>query len=71
MRRKTGDASQPQDLAEVLRHFLDEAGRLRAFPAKRSMKLHALAYLAERFVPDRTYAEREVNELLNQCFLSL
>lgn len=47
-----------------LKNFLDENGRLIQFPAKRKMKLVALAYLAEKFVPERKYTEKEVNELL-------
>lgn len=39
-------------------------GRLTSLPAKHSRRLAALAILAERFDPGRTYAEREVNELL-------
>ena len=49
-----------------IKNFLDESGRLKVFPAKRGKKLLALAYLAEKFEPGRTYTEREVNDLLNQ-----
>lgn len=49
-----------------LNNFLDEEGKLRLFPAKRPMQEQALAYLAEKFQPGRTYTEREVNELLCQ-----
>ena len=47
-----------------LDNFLDPEGRLVKFPAKRPMQTEALAYLAGKFLPDREYAEREVNELL-------
>lgn len=47
------------------KRFLDAEGRVKAFPAKRSMKAPVLAYLAEKFEADRTYTEREVNELLD------
>lgn len=47
-------------------HFLDGEGRLKTLPAKRKMKLHALAYLAARFEPQKVYTEKEVNALLNQ-----
>ena len=50
-------------LAE-LKNFLDEDGRLIQFPAKRKMKRVALAYLAEKFEPEKRYTEKEVNELL-------
>lgn len=49
-----------------LKNFLDEDGRLVKFPAKRGMQQEALAYLAEKFQPERTYTEREVNELLER-----
>ena len=48
-----------------LKNFLDEQGRLKLFPAKRGMKLLALAFLAEKFEADVTYSERQVNDLLN------
>ncbi|MDE7212804.1 MAG: DUF2087 domain-containing protein, partial [Lachnospiraceae bacterium] len=47
-----------------LKNFLDADGRLIQFPAKRKMKLEALAYLAEKFEAGRKYTEKEVNELL-------
>lgn len=49
---------------EILRNFLDEEGKLKAFPAKRKMKLYALFYLSEKFEAGREYTEREINELL-------
>lgn len=47
-----------------LSNFLDQEGRLVKLPAKRTMQLEALAYLAEKFQPETEYTEREVNELL-------
>ncbi|MDE6838539.1 MAG: DUF2087 domain-containing protein [Acutalibacter sp.] len=47
-----------------LKNFLDGDGRLVKLPARRGMRQEALAYLAEKFQPGRTYTEREVNELL-------
>ena len=47
------------------KRFLDDLGRVTAFPAKRSMKAPVLAYLAEKFEGDRLYTEREVNALLS------
>lgn len=49
-----------------LKTFLDEAGRLTALPAKRKLKLHAFIYMAEKFVTDRVYTEKEVNALLDE-----
>lgn len=53
------------DLTVILKNFLDERGRLLAFPAKRKMKTYALHYLAARFQPGRQYTESEVNDLLD------
>lgn len=47
-----------------LKNFLNADGMLVQFPAKRKMKLEALAYLAEKFESGRKYTEKEVNELL-------
>ena len=55
---------------DAIRSFLDQEGRLKAFPAKRKKKLYCLIYLAGKFTPGQEYAEREVNGLLNRwtCF---
>ncbi|MBQ8176696.1 MAG: DUF2087 domain-containing protein [Oscillospiraceae bacterium] len=49
----------------ILKNFLDEDGRLTAYPSKRKMKLYALIYLAQKFETDVTYTEKEVNDILN------
>lgn len=46
--------------------FLDERGRLTAFPAKHKKKLVALWYLARKIEPERVYAESEINDLLDE-----
>lgn len=58
--------SGPVELRSALRSFLDNQGRLTAFPAKRKKQLYALRYLAGCFVPGRTYTEQEINDLLDQ-----
>jgi len=50
---------------EMIKTFLDAEGRLVRWPSKRSKKLAALLYLAERFTPGVSYTEREVNDLLD------
>ena len=50
----------------LLKNFLDEKGRLTAYPSKRKMKLYALCYLAEKIERNRIYTEKEINELLNK-----
>ena len=52
-----------------LKNFLNEEGQLKAFPAKRKMKVEALFYLAEKFEAGREYTEKEVNALLNPATL--
>ncbi len=52
------------DALMQLKNFLDNRNRLTAFPSKRKMKLAALFYLAGKLEPGRSYAEKEINELL-------
>lgn len=51
--------------ASELAPFLDEQGRLTAFPAKHRKKLLALWYLAEKIEPERRYTEAQINDLLD------
>lgn len=53
-----------------LQNFLDAAGRIRQYPAKRGIQLEAVGYLAEKIELHRFYTEAEVNDTLNQwhCF---
>lgn len=50
----------------ILKNFLDEDGRLTAFPSKRKMKLYALIYLAEKIEKGKIYTEKEINFVLNK-----
>jgi hypothetical protein len=57
------------DETNRIQHYLDEHGRVTRFPiSKKNRKDQAiiLAYLAEKFEPDKIYTEREVNDLLRQ-----
>ncbi len=49
-----------------LRPFVDEQGRLTQWPAKQKTQRMAIALLATRFEPGRTYNERQVNDLLRE-----
>lgn len=51
--------------ADMLPRFLDDAGRLRQWPAKRTVQLIVLAYLAAKFDKDTIYTEQQVNDILN------
>lgn len=53
-----------EEAREALQNFLDTKGRLKAFPAKRKMKIYALIYLSDKIETDREYTEREINKLL-------
>ncbi|MGC4106082.1 MAG: metalloregulator ArsR/SmtB family transcription factor [Thermomicrobiales bacterium] len=49
--------------AKVIRDFFD-GERLKEIPAQRKRRVIVLQHIMERFSPDRTYPEREVNEIL-------
>jgi DNA-binding transcriptional ArsR family regulator len=61
-------ASQPVSEEEdaVLRAFFD-GPRLRQIPASRKKRVIVLRRLLERFAPDRSYPEPEVNEMLREA----
>lgn len=50
----------------ALTPFLDCEGRLTAFPAKRTKKLMALWYLAQKIDSGRNYTEGQINTLLDE-----
>jgi len=60
VRIETGDPRHP------VRNFLDEAGRLKSWPARRKLQRAALDWLASHFEPGREYTEKEVTEVLNR-----
>jgi hypothetical protein len=53
-----------RDPAVHLRHAFVRDGRLTSLPSRATMLDAACAFLADRFVPDRLYDEREVNAIL-------
>jgi len=53
-------------LEQILKNFLDEQFRLKAFPTKQKMQNYTLHYLASKFSKEKLYTEKEVNELLNK-----
>ncbi len=46
--------------------FLDNQGKIKHLPSKGQAKRAVLAYLAEKFVYDRSYTEKEVNSIIDQ-----
>ena len=54
------------DIEKKLENFLDENGRLKAFPVKRKMKIYSLIFFADKFESGKSYAESEVNDIINE-----
>ena len=52
---------QRTQLPRDLRPFVDEAGRLRQWPARHKVQRMAVALIATRIEPGREYNEKEVN----------
>jgi biotin operon repressor len=52
--------------ARVVRNYLDQDGRLKAFPARRKKRRAILAWLARQFEEGRRYREAEVNALIER-----
>ncbi len=50
----------------VVANFMDTDGRLFTLPAKRSKRLLVLDHVVQAFEPGRTYAEQEVNAVLER-----
>lgn len=46
--------------------FLDEKGRIKIWPSKMDMKESILCYLAEKFEFNKTYTEKEVNNIIQE-----
>lgn len=49
-----------------LKNFLDDEGRVKSWPAKKVLKIEVVKYIAEKFVEDRFYTEKEVNQVIDQ-----
>jgi DNA-binding transcriptional ArsR family regulator len=62
----SADQMQRPSSNDGIQRFLDRAGRVMAWPTKQRDKQLVLEYLGGKFEPERSYTEREVNDLLNQ-----
>jgi len=51
---------------KVLQSFFDADGRLKSIPTKRSRRQFVLERLIQEFATDRTYTEKEVNDILRR-----
>lgn len=63
-RRRPTLEGATDEQAAVARNFVTEDGRLKALPARDAKRRLVLAWVANRFEPGRTYAERDVNGIL-------
>lgn len=59
---------QDQELEEMneIKQFLDDSGKITQLSQKEKTKVKTLRYLAEKFQQDRSYTEKEVNDLCEQ-----
>ena len=53
-------------MTEHVLRFLDEAGRIKSWPAKHTLKDAVLGHLATKFEMDRDYTEKEINAIIEQ-----
>ncbi|MBW4061702.1 DUF2087 domain-containing protein [Candidatus Saccharibacteria bacterium] len=53
-------------LPNNLNRFMDDDGRINAWPGKRAKQMAILDYLVTNFERDRAYSEAEINETLKQ-----
>lgn len=49
-----------------LANYYDEEGKLVQYPSKRPLRILALLKVAEDFEKERTYTEKEVNEVIRK-----
>lgn len=51
---------------EEIKRYLDDEGKVTAWPSKRKLKLKVLEYLSNYFETGIHYSEKEVNNILNE-----
>ncbi|MDW2800748.1 DUF2087 domain-containing protein [Clostridium boliviensis] len=47
-------------------NFLDDTGKITQLSQKNRLRIEILCYLAEKFQPDRSYTEKEVNSICDE-----
>lgn len=47
-----------------IKPFIDEHGKITQMPVPLKKRLTVLAYMAEKFEPDKKYSEKEVNRII-------
>ncbi len=53
-------------MEESIGRFLDQEGRVKAWPAKRAVQKLIIEYISGKFESGRTYSEKEVNAILTK-----
>ncbi|MBI9011550.1 MAG: DUF2087 domain-containing protein [Clostridiales bacterium] len=48
----------------MLKNFIDADGRIKQWPSKNNLKIEVIKYIASKFEVNRTYTEKEVNEII-------
>ena len=61
---KTSMRTVEKNMQQGIERFLDEEGKLKLWPAKKTVQEQIYAYLAQKFTPWRDYTEHEVNAIL-------
>ncbi len=59
------DVQEERERVKVIRDFFVD-GRLKQIPAQRKKRVIVLQHVMQRFDPERSYIEREVNDVLRQ-----
>ena len=49
---------------DVIERFLDEEKKIKIWPSKKDKQLEILRYLSTKFECNRSYTEKEVNEII-------
>ena len=52
---------------KMIRNFYDSDGVLKQYPAKRPLRMLALAEIAKCFENNRIYSEKQVNEIISKA----
>lgn len=53
-------------MEQKIKHFLNEQGRIKQLPSKRSVREEVFRYLSSKFEVDIKYTEKEVNQILTK-----
>ena len=51
---------------QLLKRFQDKSGKIKLLPHKPDKQLIVLSFLASKFDAGRIYAEKEINQILNE-----